>query len=106
MPLLVYLACADVFSQAFLGHGHPQVRVVLPGVSVGRILPGTGPGRQLDAWQQEAQAEVNSQLPDGWRATCCRRKQVRRQQRVRYLKDMHLIELYICMYQFILFAVV
>lgn len=50
----LYLARADVFSQAFLGDGHLEVRVVLPRVSVGRMLPATGPGRQLEAWQQEA----------------------------------------------------
>lgn len=78
----MYLACADVFSEVFLSDSHLQVGVVLPGVSVGRVLPATGPGRQLDTWQQEAQAHRNPQLPDGRSATPWRRKQARRRKRV------------------------
>ena len=78
----VYLACADVFSEAFLCDSHLQVRVVLPGVSVGRVLPAAGPGRQLDTWQQEAQAHRHLQLSDGRTATPWRRKQARRRKRV------------------------
>lgn len=78
----MYLTCADVFPKAVLCDSHLKVRVVLPGVSVGRMLPATGPGRQLDTWQQEAQTHRNSQLPDGWGATPWRRQQAGRQKRV------------------------
>lgn len=77
-----YLARADVFSQAVICDRHLQVRVVLPGVSVRRMLPATGPGRQLDAWQQETQTHRNPQLPEGRRAAPWRRQQAGRQERV------------------------
>lgn len=56
-----YLARADIVSQIVVSDNHLQVRVVLPGVSVGRILPATGPRGQLDARQQEAQAPEHLQ---------------------------------------------
>lgn len=86
----VYLACAGVFSQAVLCDSHLQVRVVLPGVSVGRMLPATGPGRQLDTWQQEAQTHRNPQLPDGRVATPWRTEHTARQ-RAREVNDRHTI---------------
>lgn len=39
--------------------------MVLPGVSVWRMLPATGPGGELDARQQEMQAQRNTHLSDG-----------------------------------------
>lgn len=46
--------------------------MVLPGVSVRRMLPATGPGGQLDTWQQEAQAQRNTHLSDGGTAAAWR----------------------------------
>ena len=54
---------------------------MLPGVSVERMFPATGPGSQLDAWQQEAQADGNLQLPGGRRAMPWRRESKRRDSR-------------------------
>lgn len=39
--------------------------MVLPGVPVGRVLPAAGPGGQLDARQQDAQAQRDAHLSDG-----------------------------------------
>lgn len=39
--------------------------MVLPGVSVRRVLPAAGPGGQLDARQQETQAHRDAHLSDG-----------------------------------------
>lgn len=64
----MYLTRAGVLSQALTGDSHLQVRVVLPGESVGRVVPCAGPGRQLDTWQQEAQTHGNLQLPGEWGA--------------------------------------
>lgn len=65
----LYLACADVFPQAVLCDGDLQVRVVLPSVSVRGVFPATGPGRQLNTWQEEAKAHRNLQLLQGRVAT-------------------------------------
>lgn len=46
--------------------------MVLPGVSVRRMLPATGPGGQLDARQQETQAQRNAHLSDGGTAATWR----------------------------------
>lgn len=70
----VYLAGANVVSEAVLCDRHLQVRVVLPGVSVGGVLPAAGPGGQLDTWQQETQTKRHLQLPHGRTATPWRRR--------------------------------
>lgn len=46
--------------------------MVLPGVSVRRMLPVTGPGGQLDTWQQETQTQRNAHLSDGGTAATWR----------------------------------
>lgn len=65
----LYLACADVFPQAVLCDGDLQVRVVLPSVPVRGVFPATGPGRQLNTWQEEAKAHRNLELLQGRVAT-------------------------------------
>lgn len=68
-----HLAGADVFPEAVLRHHHLQAGMALPGVPVGGVLPAAGPGGQLDAGQQETQAQGHAHLSDGRAAAAWRR---------------------------------
>lgn len=67
----LYLTSANIFPQVVACHGHSQVRMVLPRVSVGRIFPAARARRKLDTWQQNPQPNGDFQLSGGWIASSC-----------------------------------